>query len=448
VLLSGCESDQDSEDRRTTKGYEPKNLLFIVLDAAAAKHSQIYGYPRETTPFLADLAESGHLFMKARSQAGSTLPSTTSFLTGAYPPFVPHPGIFEWVTDQDSTLAETFRSAGFTTGAFSENAWVSRASGFDRGFDQFEQFRSINGEEDRSNQRNPSTQLMDAAVHWISSTGRERSWFCYVHILRPHTPYATPPDFSDAFKHVDVKSLIGGEKFTNRDMSKMGGAKEASRTYDANLRYADFLVSQLVARLTEMGRMDDTVVLVTSDHGESFWEHGRYGHAHFLHEHLVHVPLVIRVPEAMGIEPRVVDDLVELVDLFPTLVELFGISPPDGLEGDSLVPMMRGEPASVTASGFAQDGWLERVAVFDQQRKAIFEADHDTMGLQLEGYFDLQKDPAEQVDLGELADGLEPLRHLAESYFSTQARNSLSGQEGDALPQEQIDELKAIGYLE
>ncbi len=97
----------------------------------------------------------------------------------------------------------------------------------------------------------------------------------------------------------------------------MEETKEASRTYDANLLYADFLVSELIARLTEMGRMKGTVVVMTSDHVESFWEHGRSGHSHFLHEHLLHVPLVIRLPEAMGIAPRIVDAPVQLVDLSP-----------------------------------------------------------------------------------------------------------------------------------
>jgi arylsulfatase A-like enzyme len=178
--------------------------------------------------------------------------------------------------------------------------------------------------------------MIAAAARWIAATSPEQPWFGYVQIPRPHTPYETPPDFSNAFEGVDVQSLIGGDAFTNRESRRMEETKEASRTYDANLLYADFLVSELIARLTEMGRMKDTVVVMTSDHVESFWEHGRSGHSHFLHEHLLHVPLVIRLPEAMGIAPRIVDAPVQLVDLSPTLTEIFGLKPPDGLEGHSL----------------------------------------------------------------------------------------------------------------
>jgi len=339
VLVAGC-----AEPPRPTPA---QNLLLVSLDTLRADHLGAYGYARPTSPRFDGFARRGILFRRAIAQAPSTAPSHGALFSSVYPSAFsasgreltgPPPGI--------PVLAEILRSHGFATWGFTDGGYVGSAFGFGRGFDVYRE------------ERVGLAQTVPAAVQWLDGHPARR-WFLFVHTYDVHTPYGG----SEA-----ARRALGARGW--RGVTKIGAgdleALERSGTppddladlvalYDAGIRHADTLLGELIDALERRGLLASTLAVVTADHGEEFFEHGRTQHKQLYAEPNLAVPLLLLVP---GRPPRVVDAPVELVDVLPTVLELLGLPPHPGAMGKSLVPLVDGATPGDAALAYAEGGAL------------------------------------------------------------------------------------------
>lgn len=326
----------------------PLNVIVLLVDALRADHLSLLGYRRETTPELERLAaRHGLVFEHAYSAGPSTPNSIPSLFTARYASAL---GInFRATTGgTDRTLAEVLSRGGVRTAAFVANPLLREAFGYGRGFGHYEIVRST---EETPAYPHVAT-LVDRALEYVS-VNRDTSCFVYLHAMDVHTPFEPPPPFRGRFADDGLVPparparwpeservlasmlaapgpwLIAGGGF------ELNSADEQTR-YDESLASVDAEIGRLVRGLDALGLGDRTAIVVTADHGEALGteDDGRFLHGHALYEELVHVPLVALLPWLEG-ERRVID-VMSLVDVAPTLVDMVGLAPPESFAGTSL----------------------------------------------------------------------------------------------------------------
>jgi len=335
------------------------DVVWVVLDAAGARHFSFLGAPRQTTPAISALARDpkSRVFERAYSQWPSTLGSTASFLTGLYPPPDQIPNGFA-----APTIALQLSEAGWRTAAFSENPFVARGYGFARGFDLFDEVPPQEPEAHAivSQSRRDTARTIDRAVEWLSVDGGEPS-FVYLHLLPPHAPFDAPAPFAGRFRSSDYRGPFDGrvpliaDVFFGKASASEEDLVQLSDLYDENLSFVDYHVGRLLDWLRDQERLDRTLFILSADHGEAFGEHGAFLHGTSLHDEQIHVPLVVRFPAEVPVGSRRVAQPVELVDVVPTILDVVGL-PDRALPGTSLRRRSEGDPAR---PGLAR-AWLAR----------------------------------------------------------------------------------------
>lgn len=325
------------------------NVLVISIDTLRADHLSCYGYERKTSPRIDALASEGVLFEQVVAAAPWTLPSYGSLFTACTPAVhragvnAAHEELFG--RDEDSpkeeleilrgdlpTLAEELSAAGFATAGFHANSFLRAKNGVDRGFDRwvFYQYHVSFG--------------VDLALDWIDRCGGA-PWFCFLHVMDVHQPYVPPPPFDRKFSdrsHAEVADYppaIDGLRAKRPDDATV---RLLVDEYDGAIAYADDEIGRLLDRLQAKGVLDRTLVVVHSDHGEEFWEHGGYEHGHTEYAELLRVPLILRWPGPLPAGRRVTPR-VRLIDLMPTVLDLLRLPPAGGIEGRSLLPLLEGK---------------------------------------------------------------------------------------------------------
>jgi len=309
------------------------NVLLIVIDTLRADRLSCYGYGRATTPAIDRLAARGRRFARAYATAPWTLPSTASLLTGLQPDVHGATGFLASVSPEARLLAEELADRGFETAAFIGNYFVQPLFGFERGFS------SYNGDcmVDRAGIN--SDRISDKAIEWLSRP-RERPFLLYLHYFDPHYNYWEHEGF--AFGGEDTDRVFSGEDiFELRDHVKEFDAADRARLdalYDSEVAFTDHHVGRVLDHLERTGRAADTLVVVTSDHGEALGEHGWIGHTIQLYEESVRIPLVIAGP---GVTPGVSDaEPVQLDDVLAPLLALAA----GGAEAEFTGPAARLDP--------------------------------------------------------------------------------------------------------
>ncbi len=323
------------------------NVIIITMDTVRARSMSLYGYRRQTTPRLEQWARQGACFDNALTTAPWTLPSHASMFTGRYP----HELSAHWRTPLDQThptLAEVLRRKGYRTGGFVANRHYAGAdSGLARGFSTYDDYTCAPGEFvncsalsrwffNREAVRaclghynlyglKTGAEVNDAFFRWLASAD-DQPFFAFVNYFDAHDPYCAPPPFDTKFgpppTAADKTLLINWWKLPHRDLTE-AQIDMALRCYDASIAYVDQQVHDLLERLDRRGILKNTLVVITSDHGEHFGEHGRFIHGNSLYRELLHVPLVVlfpgRVPEATRVR-----ECVTLRDLPATVLSLLG----------------------------------------------------------------------------------------------------------------------------
>jgi arylsulfatase A-like enzyme len=321
----------------------PRNAVLIVLDTLRADRLSAYGYPRETSPVIDRLARDGVLFETVVSNSSWTLPSMVGLLSGD----LPTPRVF--TTSLERSLVERIRDAGWKTAAFVEGGFVSRSYGIDRGFDDFqegEQRHLVPGKPPPVGPSVTIDETFDAARDWLAANAEE-PFFLLVHTYEPHTPYnrhvytegLDRGEIGEAFEILDAALVIKGlKKFEEVERNYVRAL------YDGGVAESDRHVGELLATLEELGIADETVILVTSDHGEDLG--GREPeapgtHGHTVYDELLLVPLILYDPTREYPVARVTAQ-VRTIDTLHTVLDLLDIPAEANARGRSLVPFMEG----------------------------------------------------------------------------------------------------------
>lgn len=313
-----------------------RGVILISLDTLGAAHLSGYGYPLETSPFLDRLGEGGVVFENAVVQYTSTLVSHMSMFTGLYPQEHGVYPPFSRLSTQVPTLPEMFQQAGYTTAAYTEGVYMVEETGFARGFNRFGVGQAGGREIEKT---------LGRGLDFLREVGAEERFFLFLHSYSVHNPYTPPAEYAEMFWQGEVpegSGTTGGflrDVYMGRRVLSPEALDHVRSLYDALVRYTDAVLEDFVAELESLGLADEITLVITSDHGEEFLEHGKLGH-HQVYPETLFVPLIVTHPQA---EPgRRVSTLVESIDLLPTLCELAGIECPEGVSGESLVPLFSG----------------------------------------------------------------------------------------------------------
>jgi len=425
------------------------NVLMLVVDTLAAGRMSLHGYGRPTSPEIDRFAARGLRFERALSMSSWTLPATASLLTGLSPN--EHGvlgGTRSYLMDGVLTWPEVLRQQGVEGGAFVANTLISQANNFQQGFGHWEQANDETAE-----------QLNARLLAWIDAQPPGARWFAYVHYMDPHAPYDAPGVARDRFSGgtpapAELSSLRPeGAQRGDVPLPDATARAQLVNLYDGEVAYFDVCFGALMKALEQRGQADDTVVVLTSDHGEELFEHGRWGHGYSLYNELLHVPLVVAGP---GFERGSVRaDPVSTASVVSLLLGAANAPPaPDALPmlpppaPDDWRPVM----SMVRTELFGPQRTL--VSAQTATRKDIWIQDDDSPAGQFKGdeYFNLETDPGEQQPLmtfgmesEELNQRREPLlQEIWAWYRATAARRP-------AEPQPQnpdiMDALREIGYV-
>jgi arylsulfatase A-like enzyme len=381
---------------------ERPNLLLVSIDTLRADRLGCYGYERDTSPALDRFArEHAVRFARVVAESPWTLPSHVTMLSGLHP--LRH-GVNlpeHAPAGEVALLAETLRAAGYATFAFTGGGWISPAWGFGRGFDSFQASELDCADNARK--------LADQ----IRSLDTARPWFAFLHTYEVHCPYDPPEPFASMFASEDAVPIAVAGRCGNPHFNSMslapGEVRFLSDRYDGSIRSVDQALGELLDFLEESGVLANTVVVITSDHGDELGDHGSIGHERSLQREVLEIPLFVAAP---GIPPRTVPDPVGLVDIVPTVLDLLGIQGPAGpCDGRSLVPLLRGERGEdrmepcVSALAWQED----LLSAMDARRHLILDRARGEALL-----YDLERDPREYGDPPAPANELEVLRSRLE----------------------------------
>ncbi len=410
--------------RCACSGYESQsesrpNILLITLDTTRADRLGCYGLDNAQTPNIDELAATGVLFENAICQAPLTLPSHASILTGTHPPFhgVRDNGGF-YLEDRFVTLAEILRDQSYATSAFVGAFVLDSRWGLAQGFELYDDGFGLETQRavtlDAVQRRGDD--VVESFVGWLDDHF-ERTFFSWIHFYDPHTPYDPPEPFRTAFS--------GGEW----------------GLYDGEIAYVDSLIGRVVEELRRKSVLDETLIVIVGDHGESLGEHDENGHGFFVYDATVRVPLIIRFPLSRDGGRKVLSS-VETVDILPTLLQELSLPVPRDVQGESLLPLVRGKDGDQPAFSYFETyfplyryGWSGLSGLRSARYKLIRAPQPEL--------YDLEKDPGEQANI------YEQLPEVAAELEKELARI----EDGDAvheprlLDEESLTKLVALGYL-
>jgi len=334
----------------------PPNVVFILIDTLRSDHLSCAGYERKTSPCIDEIASEGVFFNKAISQSSWTLPSMISLMSGKY--------IFTKIPklpDDTMSLAQMMKKGGYSTAGFIANSLVGKNEGFSKGFDHFEVRQKSTAQWTGADLNNRLLPYMKKSL--------KPPFFLYVHYLDPHYPYSPPEDFikfDEEFDPVRIEYRKRYSEFCLEHEEVIPTAKKDVdlikkniTLYDGEVKYVDRCVGEVMLQLKRMGLEENTVVVITSDHGEGLWNHLHHkkvvekhvpmekrnlttyflrDHGYHLYQELIHVPLIIKGPNIRKNET--VSVMVENVDIIPTLLSLTDIDIPFNGDGRSLAQFL------------------------------------------------------------------------------------------------------------
>ena len=433
-----------------------KNAILVLIDTLRSDKLDLYTPDTPVrTSYLSSLSNQAMVFERAFAPENWTKPSTASLLSGLYPETHGAKGDRDVLPSGVILIPEHLKALGFMTAGFVANGYVSDKFGFRQGWDTWTNYV-------RQGKPNRAQYVVGDAVEWLDKRTDDRPFFMYIHTIDPHVPYIPPQKYlkmyDDGLYNGPVKSTqtakiaegikTGRVKLNERDKVRF------EALYNGEITYHDDQLVALQDKLAELGLLKDTVIIITSDHGEEFYDHGSVGHGHSLYEELLHIPLVVRLPgteTTAGAAPARDSDEVSLVDVFPTLCDLLGVECPAEVAGHSLVPRLKAEARDDFPSARVSDFLMSQKTIRMGRFKLIYRGLRTTL-------FDLENDPDETRDLSDeypialvtLRDALS--RHLERFADTPRDINDKAAPKKHKAEKAVIDketeaQLKALGYL-
>jgi arylsulfatase A-like enzyme len=431
-----------------------KNFVIIVIDTLRADKLSCYGNPVDLTPEIDSFAQNAVRFDQVFSHAPWTLPSVASIFTSQYP-FKHTAGgqikTFYLLPDKAVTIAEVLHNAGFVTGAIINVLYLTEKFGMTQGFESVDSRIPVNNLASRR-----AEETTNAALNWLDQHKDER-FFLFVHYFDPHLIYEPPEPFRRRF--ADARERQGNDFIfgTGKEVFALrkgeikldcDTVRRLEKLYNGEIAYTDYEVGRLLKGLSSQGLDENTAVIITSDHGEEFCDHGGFEHGHTLYNELLHVPLIIRIPgsnnrraDATGIS---INTIVRHIDIAPTICELAGVEPNGSFLGNSLTGLINGkkEPNRPVLSegnmwGPSGIAWLK------DGFKLIRSSPQTRWQL-----FDLRTDKGEQNNIAEKQPKIcaEMIRD-SKAVFESISKDTSAGSPPE-LSQEDLRQLRTLGYVE
>jgi arylsulfatase A-like enzyme len=456
------------------------NVVMYMIDTLRADHSSLHGYPRDTTPYLKKLGAQGLVFEDCQVQATWTKPSTASLLTSLYSFTHGIINDYDTIPKGATTLAEQLRESGYVTAGIVANPFAGRISGLQRGFDYLSEWAVIQRyRTDAEDRGTDSAAVNKIAFPWLERH-RDEPFFLYAHTTDPHAPYRPPAGFEEKFANPADTAEFNRNYKKLRELGQYGGGTVISPAgcarsgvnpgrfihraidrYDGEILHNDWSLEQLAGKLRQLGILDNTLIVVVSDHGEEFWEHGWTAHGQSLYQELTHGVFAMWNPKLIP-TPRRVSEPVQLIDVMPTILDLLGQKIPDLVEGQSLAAFVKGEAfqrrgpvmtsryASPHARGFVPENGTDTVALLDANWKLLYRDKAKDVGLKKVELYNRRTDLGEAKNVA-VQHPQEVERMLGEinRWMDAQKQiKSFLGRGAKAtMDQQTLDQLRSLGYI-
>ncbi|MGA1824734.1 MAG: sulfatase-like hydrolase/transferase [bacterium] len=401
-------------------GSSPLNFLLITIDTIRPDHLGCYGYKKIKTPHIDRLAQEGVLFENAFSPVPLTLPSHASILTGTYPAFhgVRNNGTYA-LSDSAMTLPELLKNKGYATAAFISAYVMDKRFGLDHGFDEYNDDLSQDKEHNIEYRERRAEDTTQEAIKWLKKRGSEK-FFLWVHYFDPHMHYNPPSPYADQY---------------------------AKNLYDGEIAYTDHWIGILLETMHKGDVAENTLIILTGDHGEGLGEHKEKTHGLFIYDTTLRVPLIFRYPKIFQ-GPKQIDSLVRLIDIAPTILAMVdGISYAD-MQGVSLLSLMKGTVKNLDLTLYRESlypqfshNWsplegirTEKWKYIEAPIKELFNVDNDPH--EKKNIFTYNQEEAEK-----LAIKLSTLKNTITSPQGLQDSQRIS------LDKEAKERLESLGYV-
>lgn len=388
-------------------------VLLIVIDTLRADHLHCYGYKHQTSPCIDKLAEEGVIFFNAHANGIPTTPAFTTLLTGLHSithRVVSHGGD-EMLPQSIPLLPEVLRANGFRTCAV-DNLYSIKPY-FARGYEYYINPRSESPHFVRAEEINLE------AIRWLNEH-HEEDFFLFLHYWDPHTPYLPPEEYKlmfyegkDPFDPANrsmepAKRQIPYPFFKKWHYDLLGNPTDANyiiAQYDGEIRYVDSAVGEVMETLERLGIGEETLVVLTSDHGENMTEHDFFFDHQGLYEPTLHIPLIMRFGERFS--PKRIESLVQHIDIMPTILDILGIKTKLRFDGKSLLPLIKGDREEIWGEVISTEcTWRAGIAMRRGNWKLIKTIEQGLYSTPPKELFNLKEDPDEKKNLYEVEIGI------------------------------------------
>ncbi len=440
---------------QSNKNHKKFNVILIVIDALRADHLGCYGYKRDTSPNIDKFAKEGVLFTKAFSQGAATRISIPSIFTSLYP------GVHKVLKVNGSlaspfvTLPELLKKKGYISAAF-VGSQLTTISNFQQRFQFYEEVNIYT-----------TPQITKKAIDWLKE--KSPPFFLYIHYFDCHVPYLPPSPYRNLFYQKDINEemdaymqYFGVDRDSALPYAQKLKAKGIDRLdfiisqYDGQIRYVDDHIKMLLEELENLKLSENTLIILTSDHGEEFKDHGYFFHERVLYDELIHIPLIIRLPKILP-QSKIIPNLVRHIDIMPTILDILKISSNNVMQGKSLLPLVREETTILSDAAFSEGyyniGHLKLKGIRTDKWKFI-EVHNVVTNTYTYELYDLENDPRELNNLVEEKPKEVSLfkEKLRDYTFSCQKiRGSILGEDFIDKPvmldEETKERLRSLGYI-
>ena len=452
LLPVGCGEKQEKRSACSFSGrYRGYNIIILVLDTLRSDHLGCYEYFRDTSPEIDKLALRAVRFNNAFASIPITLPSHVSILTGLYPQTAGILFNYGRLSDKTITMAEILQESGYRTAAVVSTAVLKKSKNLNQGFHEYyhnfgiEELRGKIGWEVKGIAKDANRLSLD----WLEKIKKDEKFFLFINYYDIHAPYIEHENFKNVFNPASSEFST----YLKREWTTMPSPdwkRKIITYYDRSIAYTDHSVGELWRKLNDMGFRDNTIVIITSDHGNGLYQHHDYwSHGKYLYDEQIKIPLLLLLPDLD--EKLEVSRIVETVDILPTVLDLLGATGPIGIDGKSMVPLLEGKDWSKPDRAYAMrkpddnSGNIlpRQFSVRTPESKLIstFEGKKE--------FYNLDRDPYEKENIYSRTEKkrgrlISDLLSQGETWFDLKNVKNIIP---DAPDPETLKELKSLGYI-
>jgi len=447
------------------------NILLITIDTCRADKLSCYGHRKPTSPNIDALADQGFIFEKAFSASNWTKPATASLFTSLYPSTHQTNTLVQRLPETLQCLPERFKAAGYHTAVISDNANISPDFGFHQGTDYFfETSRksmtlfsilymrltqlspSLGIRLNRLNRRDRITidttheeVMYSRFLEWIERIGYKK-FFANIHFNTPHGDYDPPPEYDIFAEDTEIEvpraQPAFGSVFSKQQIQRL------LSLYCGEIGYVDYIIGKIIKELRKTGLLEKTIIVITSDHGEEFYDHKSWGHSHTMYNELLYIPMIFYIPDHPDAPARI-QNYVSILDIGPTLMSLVGLPDDPYLDGKNLTPLLEGSPNGVHDFIFAESlSPKDTVAKFMIISDGFKYIEYNYRSRKMGALFNLKKDFEEKRRLPiHRVPGSQKIKNqLAE--MKKYVLSKKTGSRQTHLSAEKKEQLRELGYIQ